>query len=284
MLPLCAALALAAVPARAWPDARAQNLRRLEALGLEWVLPVIAGEPSPRGTRVWIRRDATDRVIGIDEGGRPADRSAGPDSVEDVAVVDYGADGTIDRVLDWSDLDRDGRPERQILYALTPAPLGGDFMSCVVVDQRAAERGFWHLVRWQYQQEACQTRCDFSGDGFFALGRYDDRRRAWQSFDENPFAFYDPDGDGLTEEVLLLVGEDRLIRRARWSFDVDNDAVPTAPYDYDFSLTLAGPLRAPAAACDTLPLRGGGLPVVAWDRARDFVRAARWQRVLLAWD
>lgn len=306
----CAALALAGL-ARGTPGVLAPveqlepNYRRAAALGLEWVLVRVFADPDSLarfaalpdgpagrvtradedGRRLWIWRVGVDLLVDVDGGARPNETSAAPDSIDDLLIVDYGANGTPDRIVDWEDLDGDGRPERQVLYALADAPLGGPFMSCVVVDQRAPQRGFWFLTHWQYQQETCQTRCDFSGDGFFALGRYEDRSRSWHSFDENPFGFYDPDGDGLTEEVLLLVGQDAEIRRARWSFDSDNDGTPDHPYDYDLSLTLGGPRRAPADACDSLPLLGGGrLPVVRWDRAREFVRGARWGNALLAVD
>ena len=306
----CAVLALAGL-ARGMPGVLAPveqlepNYRRAAVLGLEWVLVRLFADPDSLarfaalpdgaarrltrvdedGRRLWIWREGVDLLVDVDGGARLDETSAAPDSVDDLLIVDYGANGTPDRIVDWEDLDGDGRPERQMLYALGGAPLGGEFMSCVVVDQRASQRGFWYLTHWQYQQEVCQTRCDFSGDGFFALGRYDERGRSWHSFDENPFCFYDPDGDGLTEEVLVLVGQDAVIRRARWSFDSDNDATPDRPYDYDLSLTLAGPCRAPAEACDSLPLLGGGrLPVVRWDRARAFVRGAAWSPALLAVD
>ena len=309
LLLACAAMAVA-IGARGSPGSPAPNdqlepnYRRAAALGLEWLLMRVFVDPdslayfaglpdgsagrvaraTEDGRRLWIWRQGVDLLVDVDGGSRPGD-VAGPDSTDDLLVVDYGANGTLDRLVDWEDLDRDGRPERQVLYALTPAPLGGDFMSCVLIDQRAPLRGFWFLTHWQYQQEVCQTRCDFSGDGFFTLGRYDDRARTWHSFDENPFGFYDPDGDGLTEEVLLLVGQDNEIQRARWSFDSDNDATLERPYDYDFSLTVAGPRRAPVDACDSLPLLGDGwLPLVRWDRAREFTRTARWQRAVLAVD
>jgi hypothetical protein len=306
----CATLAMAGLargtPGVLAPDNQLEpNYRRAAALGLEGMLVRVFADPDSLarfaalpdgpagrvsrvdedGRRFWIWREGVDLLVDVDGGARRGDGPAAPDSIDDMLIVDYGADGTPDRIVDWEDLDRDGRPERQMLYAIAGAPLGGDFMSCVVVDQRAPQRGFWFLTHWQYQQEVCQTRCDFSGDGFFALGRYDDRRRRWHSFGENPFGFYDPDGDGLTDEVLLLVGQDAEIRRARWSFDSDHDATPEHPYDYDLSLTLAGPRRAPAEACDSLPLLGGGrLPLVRWDRARAFARDAHWSNALLAVD
>lgn len=309
LLLVCAALA-AAGPAGGTPGILAPdrllepNYRRVAALGLEDLLVQTFADPDSlahyaalpdgpagrlrrqdaNGRRRWIWREGIDLLVNLD-GGSPGNPAVAPDSINDLLIVDYGTNGTPDRIVGWEDLDRDGRPERQMLYALAGAPLGGEFLSCVVIDQRAPERGFWFLTRWQYQQEACQTRCDFSGDGFFALGRYDDRTRSWHSYGENPFCFYDPDGDGLTEEVLLLVGQDAEIHRARWSFDSDDDATRDHPYDYDLSLTLTGPRRAPAADCDSLPLLGGGrLPVVRWDRARAFVGGARWTRVLLAVD
>lgn len=278
------------------------NHRWAASMGLEGVLARIHGNPDSldryrtleegetRSLDVdglgpcWIWRDGNDLVVAIDENGDAPAGSQRPDSLEDVTVIDYDSDGNIDRILDWVDADGDGAADRQILYALTSAPVMGTAPSCAVVEHRDRQRGFWHLERWQYVQSLCQWRSDFSGDLFHVFGRYDERRRLWHSFGENPFCFYDPDGDGLSEEALLLAGVDTSVRHMRWSFDADNDATERHPYDYDLSVTAHGRQGAPASFCDTIPLRGGGLPVVRWEKARDFARSVRWRKALLTFD
>lgn len=271
---------------------------RAAALGLDWLAALLRNNKDhladiegavvgPDSETVRVRPDGKDLVITVErETALPfGEHASGGSRGPPLTIVDYDADGSIDRVLAWDDVDGDGRAERQLLYALTPAPLGGDFMSCIVVDQRAQQRGYFALDHWQYRQDTCQQHSDFSGDGFHALGRYDDKYGRWHSYGENPFCFYDPDGDGLTEEALLLDGEDAYIRHIRLSFDADNDASDKRPYDYDLSLTATGPVRGAAEMCDSLRLLGGGqLPIIRWDRAREFVRGSRWQRILLVWD
>jgi hypothetical protein len=261
--------------------ANAESLSRYRSLSPGRTETIRLAEREP----LWIWREDGDLLVGIDENLDSQPGSERPDSLEDVTVVDYDSDGSIDRILDWVDMDGDRRADRQILYALTPAPLGGNFLSCIVVEQRDRRRGFWHLERWQYVQSTCQWRSDFSGDLFHIMGRYDERRGQWRSYGENPFCFYDLDEDGLSEEALLLVGEDTSIRHMRWSFDADDDATVERPYDYDLSITAHGRHKPPASFCDSIPLRGGGrLPFVSWERAREFARNAPWRTALLTFD
>ncbi|MFN8547552.1 MAG: hypothetical protein U0527_06160 [Candidatus Eisenbacteria bacterium] len=190
-----------------------------------------------------------------------------------------------------------------MLYTVTPGVWHPTRMAALLIEQRDRERGFWHLVRHQYIQNLCQWRCDFSGNGFFTAANYDDAARRWTTFDENPFCFYDDDADGWNDEALRVAGEGTQVRSIRWSFDLDHDAGRRGPsnpagslYDYDLSLTAVGRIIAPPSALDTLLLRepdpscGRGEPManrlvlVGYERARDFAAAARWEKVLFAFD
>jgi hypothetical protein len=102
---------------------------------------------------------------------------------------------------------------------------------------------------------------------------------------ENPFCFYDNDGDGRSDEALRIEGSDLLVNSIRWSFDADGDATAENPRDYDFSLTATGRVRVPQALADSVILRDdAALRFVSWARARDLARWGLWDSVLLVWD
>ncbi|MFN8547551.1 MAG: hypothetical protein U0527_06155 [Candidatus Eisenbacteria bacterium] len=115
---------LAPRPARAESEleaARGDNWERLCVLGFSSVvarvlaqLPLELEAGAPRGVRgkgptLWVERDQADLVIMVDESRGPA-KSATPDSIDDAVLVDHDADGVVDRVVDWVDLDHDGAP------------------------------------------------------------------------------------------------------------------------------------------------------------------------------
>ncbi|MCB9462111.1 MAG: hypothetical protein H6682_00265 [Candidatus Eisenbacteria bacterium] len=234
---------------------------------------------------VWVWRDGVDLIAAIDENGDGQGETSAPDQIDDCYVVDYDANGTVDRVVDWVDVDGDGLADRQILYTLYgPGGNGGAAMTCFVIEQSDSERGFWHLDRWEYRQLQCQWECDFSGDSYFTWGRYEERKGRWISYIENPFSFYDADGDGITEEALQLSGDGSAIPVARWSFDSDGDARPGAEHDYDLSITAVGSARVPASHMDVVELRGGPMLVASPRHARDWMRETKWPRAVLVMD
>ena len=194
--------------------AREENWQRLCVLGFTTVVervlahlpltlaPGAQDKAGGRGPALWVKREDQDLVITIDESRGKGQASI--DSTDDAVLVDHDGDGTIDRIVDWVDLDRDGRADRQVLYAVTPGVWHPTRMAALLIEQRDRERGFWHLVRHQYIQNLCQWRCDFSGDGFFTAASYDEATRRWTAFDEDPFCFYDDDDDGWNDEALRL--------------------------------------------------------------------------------
>ncbi|MEZ4650717.1 MAG: hypothetical protein R3E97_18435 [Candidatus Eisenbacteria bacterium] len=278
------------------------NYRLVSVLGLDVVLPAVFGDASTReafrpdafgrvhrldvgGMTTWVWMDGDDLVAALDENGDGRAEGAVPDEIDDCYVIDYGANGTIDRVVDWVDLDADGSADRQILYALYGrGGHAGSPMTCFVVEQTDPDRRFWHLERWEYQQPTCQFLCDFSGDSYFSWGRYEERSGRWGSYIENPFSFYDPDGDGITEEAVQLSGDGNSIPIARWSFDSDDDARPGAEYDYDLSVTAVGNARVPSPYLDVVDLRGGGMSLTSSRFARVWVRETKWPRAVLVVD
>ena len=59
-------------------------------------------------------------------------------------------------------------------------------MTCVVIGDGDDDNEMWHLINYEYHQGPCQWKCDFIGDEFFSMGRYDGAQGRWVSRFENP--------------------------------------------------------------------------------------------------
>jgi len=249
------------------------------------------------------------RVAVLDENGNGI-----VDRIEDVYLYDHGADGTIDRAIDWTDLDGDGSADRQAIYYLSGVMLGPG-LTCLVIEARGPDSGFWATTNGQYVQRSCQFYCDFHGNSFFTALRWNETENRWIPFDERPFCFYDRDGDGQSDETLRVSGTEDQVKSIRWSFDTDSDASPPTPavgnetegvaegadgspafdraprydysqaYDYDFSLTALTQTFLRPAVLDTLQLRNGtATRLLSWQQAGEWARAQPFRRVLLTFD
>jgi hypothetical protein len=194
----------------------------------------------------------------------------------------------LDRLVDWQDRDGDGRADAQVLLALSEGGPEAKRLSGYYVEQRDEVRGFWHLTRWHYAQPEGQFHSDFSGDLKFAAIHVDPRGERWEAFDESFFGFYDPDGDGFSEEALRVSGVGTRVDAIRWSFDLDDDGGQDAktplPYDYDLSITTDGHLLLAAAVMETVRVCARDLPTLRWSKAREWAVQAVWRRALLAFD
>lgn len=229
-------------------------------------------------------------VRAIDEDG-DLDTWKGPDLDSDLYVVDWKADGTVDVVLDYQDSDGDNDLDEMAFYFyMTEHPyFGKDVLRVWWGSDDGDDNLLWYDVDYTYDQRTCQYRCHFSGDeSFVAFGlRLEDKE--WQSAFENPFLFYDPDGDTCSEVVLRIEGHGNEVRAIRYSFDADDDAYGRRTHDYDFSITARAPddrpVILPADGTTSTKLRG--IPTQPWlrrDKAQEFVQKAQWDRVLLTWD
>ncbi|MDM8005283.1 MAG: DUF4861 family protein [Phycisphaerae bacterium] len=229
-------------------------------------------------------------VRAIDEDG-DLDSWKGPDLDSDLYVVDWKADGSVDVVLDYQDNDGDNDVDEMAFYFyMTEHPyFGKDVLRVWWGSDDGDDNLLWYDIDYTYDQSTCQYRCHFSGDeSFVAFGlRMEDKE--WVSAFENPFLFYDPDGDTCSEVVLRIEGHGNEVRAIRYSFDADDDAYGRRTHDYDFSITARAPddrpVILPADGTTSTKLRG--IPTQAWlrrDKAQEFVQNAQWDRVLLTWD
>ena len=177
----------------------------------------------------------------------------------------YGGDG--DLVIDWVDSDNDGKADLQIVmdypavHATEVWP-NGHVMILLDTDKD----NIFNYIDWNTYQIKSWNKSgraafytDYSGQSAFtkmhvATYNMGDLRLNW----ENPFLFYDPDKDGLSEiAVRLLDSPSTKDEKASWndyvnmqlegvidwvsiSVDLDNDNAPGNDFDFIFTLGLRG--------------------------------------------
>ncbi|HBJ09689.1 MAG TPA: hypothetical protein DDY73_11895 [Coprobacter fastidiosus] len=177
----------------------------------------------------------------------------------------YGGDG--DLVIDWVDSDNDGKADLQIVmdypavHATEVWP-NGHVMILLDTDKD----NIFNYIDWNTYQIKSWNKSgraafytDYSGQSAFtkmhvATYNMGDLRLNW----ENPFLFYDPDKDGLSEiAVRLLDSPSTKDEKGSWndyvnmqlegvidwvsiSVDLDNDNAPGNDFDFDFTLGLRG--------------------------------------------
>src|SRR5690606_11510274 len=82
----------------------------------------------------------------------------------------------------------------------------------------------WYDVDGTYYQDLCQYRTHFSGDEMFYQYRLAEGWDEWLNVFEDPFAFYDPDGDQCSEVVVRVCAKGHEVENLRYSIDADGDA------------------------------------------------------------
>jgi hypothetical protein len=232
----------------------------------------------------------------VDEDGDMAATGEG-DLDSDLYVVDWNGDGSIDRAVDYVDLDHDQDVDEEVQYRWhDDLRFQDDTWDALVYDGRAYS-AFWakdigddnrltYERDYEYAQEATQWKSDFNGsevDVYAYL--YDVKANTFVPGWENPFCFYDDDGDSRADEAVRLTGSRGVCRNLRYSMDLDNDERGTQRHGYDLSITALGPIRYGEQDCERHALRGIPTgPVIAWDKARSLARAARWSKTELTFN
>ncbi len=238
-------------------------------------------DPAPRHSDS--RRPMLVRVIDDDD-DMSADGAGDRDS--DCYVADWNADGLIDRVVDYWDLDGDGDADRMDLISRRGLWFR-DRIGLTVVEDIGDDDRMWHTRDYEYSQRTTQWKTDFNGDECFTMFAYDMQRGRFVPFFEDPFCHYDIDDDGLVEVVIRGNGDHGyVLKTLRYSYDMDNDNDWLHRRDYDFSFNGRGPVTIPAEACRPIPLRDGSEtePALPWDKTRETVEALPWKQCSLCWD
>ncbi len=185
----------------------------------------------------------------------------GGDRVDDCYVVDYGCDGVVDRMVDWIDNDDDGVPDEMDIRYFDK----GKLSHCWFGVDYDHDGKMWSLAGYEYGGPSF-FEADPYGDNMIYMNKFDPTRGTWAPISECPFAFYDTDGDGFSEEVVRVsavpLDYDRSahpdyannqygsawsaqmermgVVNIRYGFDVDNLNDAERPLHYDFGFNLVG--------------------------------------------
>lgn len=112
-------------------------------------------------------------------------------------VVSYHGTGIVDCMVVYTDNNNDGRAdEMEIRYYkdgyLRYAWFGENY------DNDGAQ--IFHITNWKYDGKQFQSK--FRGNVMIYLNKYDPKTHSWVPLSECPFAFWDPNHDGLGEIVF----------------------------------------------------------------------------------
>ena len=226
-------------------------------------------------------------VIVVDEDGDMAETMEG-DRDSDLYFWDWGADGVIDVVTDYQDDDGDNDVDQMgIFYEKRWKDAKDDITVWWAVDI-GDDNLLWYDVEGTYRQPLCQWKTHFSGDELFYQFRLSVDDEEWVNVWEDPFAFYDPDGDLCSEVVVRISAVGHDVKNLRYSIDADNDAFGKRTHNYDFSVTaLPGEdgISSQADTNESLVIRGVKThPAIPWGECKQFGQNAAWEKTMLSWD
>ncbi|GMV92545.1 MAG: hypothetical protein AMXMBFR82_23230 [Candidatus Hydrogenedentota bacterium] len=223
----------------------------------------------------------------IDEDGDLSETGRG-DRDSDLYLWDWGADGTIDVATDYQDNDGDNDlDEMGIFYKKNWSDDLEDITVWWGVDV-GDDNLLWYDVDGTYYQDLCQYRTHFSGDEMFYQYRLAEGWDEWLNVFEDPFAFYDPDGDQCSEVVVRVCAKGHEVENLRYSIDADGDAYGSRTHNYDFSVTaIPGDSPVSTEGIATQPATVRGIPthpVLSWEDTRGFAQKASWSKAMLSWN
>lgn len=230
----------------------------------------------------------------IDEDG-DLEMGEEPDFDSDLYIADWNADGKVDAVVGYEDLDGDQDVDQMGMYFYDPG-YGG--LRVWWGRDDGDDNLLWYDVDYYYYQNPCQNNTHFGGDESFVSLFIKPGEKYWTSFFENPFIFYDLDKDGITEEVLRVSGLGTLVQSVRWGYDLDDDATIDSQRDFDVSMSAYAPgwtlekdkksdftFYIGEKQGEVLTIRGiPTTPILKKNIARDYMRDVTWARVLMTWD
>ncbi len=190
------------------------------------------------------------------------------DMDNDCLMLDLNNDGKYgsekDLIVDWSDLDDDGKADWQLIVDNNKKDNKGKWTSHYIWFEDLDHDGVfgyvdWHTFKFEGWDHSGRANffADYNGNSLMLKAHI----TTWNIKDleynwENPFLFYDKDNDGLTEMAIRMVDEPKSIKDGQdtsivWdfshkismvqmTFDMDNDNNPDNPLDFDMSLKFKG--------------------------------------------
>lgn len=219
--------------------------------------------------RMLVRREALQRanrrfeaIVWIIDDDADGSVAGGGDKDSDCYVVDYGGDGTVDRIVDYIDNDSDNDPDEMDIRYFEKGELRSVWCGVDLDD----DSSMWDLEAYEYSHNF--FRSDPYGNEMIYMNKFDPERGQWVPISECPFAFYDTDGDGCSEVVVRVSASplsfdpstdpdyandagryrgqwspdmQRMgVSNIRYSFDIDNRSGKDMPLHYDCGFNLVG--------------------------------------------
>ena len=210
-------------------------------------------------------------ILWLDDDANMKEGDIEGDMINDCLLIDRNKDGIYggqgDLIIDWVDTDDDGKAEMQIVIEYPKKNTGEVWPNGHYMIMRDLDKdNIFNYINWNDFSLRCWDKngvCDFyedySGQTMFMkihTSTYDikDLRLNW----ENPFLFYDEDGDGLTEMAIRFVDSPKIKDRSKpsnsyvnrqlegridWvsmAVDLDNDNGPGNEFDFDFTIGFQG--------------------------------------------
>lgn len=190
------------------------------------------------------------------------------DMDNDCVMFDLNNDGKYgsekDLIVDWNDLNNDGKADWQLIVDNNKKDNNGKWTSHYIWFADLDKDGVFGYVDWnslKFEGWDHSGRANFFADYNGKSLMLKVHITTWNLKNleynwENPFLFFDEDKDGLTEMAMRMVDEPKNISdkedslltwdfshnisMVQMTFDMDNDNTPDNPLDFDMSLKFKG--------------------------------------------
>lgn len=213
-----------------------------------------------------------------------------------VWVADQHADGVVDSIIAYNDVDGDGDLDNMEWYVYgiknERVPIDGIRLLYSIDD--GDDNLLDYDINYRYYQIPCQNFSHFGGDESFVVFYLNAEHDKWIPYFENPFLFYDSDKDGITEEVIRVQADNDMLATIRWSFNTAPNS--NKPRDYDVSLSayaqgweestnMASDFKVRLSETETFTIRGiPSGPVLKRSEARNYLNGMTWAREMMTWN
>ncbi len=192
-------------------------------------------------------------VLWLDDDGNMTRGDLEGDMVNDCLLIDRNKDGIFgghgDLIIDWVDENGDGKADMQIVidYPDEKSETGGHYMIIRDLDND----NIFNYINFNTFQLQCWDHVglsdfyeDYSGNTMFMKVHAPTYTLNNLSLNwENPFLFYDPDNDGLTEMAIRVLDSSKPVGKANWisiAVDLDNDNTTGNEFDFDMTIGFEG--------------------------------------------